>query len=49
MHNLTFLKTYILAVVYDQTSKVILFKKINRFLRSATQGSIDRDLIKNKL
>ena len=39
-------QTYILAVFNEKASKVILFWKINRFLRSTTQGSIHRDLIK---
>ena len=43
----TFLiQTYKLAVFKGERSKVILFSKINLFLRSATQGSIRRDLIK---
>ena len=37
---------YILAVIIDKASKVILFWKINRFLRSTTQGLKHRDLIK---
>ena len=42
----TFLnQTYFLAVFNDKASKRILFKK-NRFLRSRTQGSIQRELIK---
>ena len=39
-------QTYMLAVVNGERSKVILFSKINRFLRSKTQGSISIDLIK---
>ena len=39
-------QAYILAVFNENASKVILFWKINRFLRSTTQGSIHRDLIK---
>ena len=39
-------KTYILAVFKGERSKVILFSKINRVLRSMTQGSIRLDLIK---
>ena len=43
----TFLiQTYILAVFKGETFKVILFSKINRFIRSTTQGSIRTDLIK---
>ena len=42
-------QTYILGVFNDETSKVILFWKINRYLHSTTQGSIHRDLTKNKL
>ena len=38
--------TYILAVFKGETSKVILFSKIYRFLRSMTQNSIRTDLIK---
>ena len=46
----TFLnQTYILAVLNSERSKVILFSKINQFLRSMTQGSIRTDLIKNEL
>ena len=42
----TFLnQTYFLAVFNDKASKRILFKK-NRSLRSRTQGSIQRELIK---
>ena len=36
----TFLnQTYILALFNGERSNVILFSKINRFLRSTTQGS----------
>ena len=38
--------TFILAVFNHKTSTVILSKKINRLLRSTTQGSIHRELIK---
>ena len=41
-----FIVTYILAQFNGETSKVILVKKINRFLRSMTQGLINRDFIK---
>ena len=43
----TFLnQTYILAAFNDEMSKKILFSKINKVLRSTTQGSIHRDLMK---
>ena len=35
-----------LAVFKGESLKVILFSKINRFLRSTTQGSILTDVIK---
>ena len=37
------IQTYILAVFKGETLKVILFSKLNRFLRSMTQGSIRTD------
>ena len=40
------IQTYILAVFNGGTSKVILFFKINRFLRLTTQGWKHTDLIK---
>ena len=41
------IQTYILALFKGETLKVILFSKINIFLRSMTQGSIRTDLIQN--
>ena len=42
-------QTYLLAVFNDETSKVILFLKNVSILRSKTQGSIHRDMIKKTL
>ena len=43
----TFLnQSFIWAVFKGNSSKVILFSKINKFLRSTTQGSIRTDLKK---
>ena len=39
-------QTYVLPVFNDKESKVNLFWKINRFLRSRTSGLIHRDFIK---
>ena len=44
--NTFLIQAFILAVFKGETSKEILFLKMNRFLRSAIQGSILRDLIK---
>ena len=42
-----FIKQALQPIFPCETSNVILFSKINRFLRSPTQGLIHRDLIKN--
>ena len=42
-------QTYILALGNDETSKLILFSKINRFLRSTTQRVETQKLDKKKL
>ena len=46
LFNTFFNQTYNLAVFNGERSKVILFLKINPFLRSTTQSSIRTDLIK---
>ena len=42
-------QTFIFAVLNDETSIVILFENIDRFLGLTTQDSICRDLIKKNL